>query len=262
LPDEEQTRPLRGADEARRRSDPRSRRYWLQRLDLVLPDEMRQAGALSFAELEDLTRRPLAGRASRETLEEWWEYARRRNWLEEPDPGLWRLTDTALRDVQAMRRRTSSPDPMVGANAVVKWALTAGAVGAAALLSGRYLTVWLAILVVCAVIVACLMIAAIVGKLLDPPIDRLVARWACDWLDGRSVRCQVWRPAAAGAFARLYQASGSVQVEQSRTEAGEDLHAGDVAARRSVASAALDPSPTDQARGAARASDGGEESPY
>jgi hypothetical protein len=213
LPNEEQTPARRGADEAIRRSDPRSRRYWLRRLDLVLPDEMRDAGALSFAELEEMASDSLAGRASRETLEEWWEYARRRRWLEELDPGLWRLTDTAVRDLQTLRRRISSPDPMVGASAVMRWALAAGAVGAAALLSGRYLTIWVAILVVCAVVAGGLAIAAIVGKLSDPSSDRLVARWACDWLDGRSVSWQIRRPAVVGVFDRLYQANGSERVE-------------------------------------------------
>jgi hypothetical protein len=221
---------------------------------------MREAGALSFNELEEMASRSLSGGASRETLNEWWEYARRRSWVEERDPGLWRLTDTALQDLHTMRQRVSSPDPMVGAKAVVKWALAAGAVGAAGLLSGRYLTTGVAILVVCAMLAVSLMIAAMVGKLLDPPMDRWVARWACDWLDGRSVGWQIWRPEADGMFRRLYQANGSERVERKRGEASEELHARVIAARNSVASAGLDVSVIDEAIAVARVSDGREKS--
>jgi hypothetical protein len=115
---------------------------------------------------------------------------------------------------------------MVGAKAVVKWALPAGAVGAAGLLSGRYLTTGVAILVVCAMLAVSLMFAAIVGKLLDPPMDRWVARWACDWLDGRSVGWQIWRPEADGMFRRLYQVNDSERVEKKRGESARSCMPG------------------------------------
>jgi hypothetical protein len=188
------------------RSDPRERRGWLRGLDLVLTDEIRDAGALSREELMQMAAQPLRERASRETIEEWWEYADRRSWLEEHGAGRWRLTSIGREEVQERRQRASQPDPLAGARAITKWALAAGVIGAASLLSGKYLTTGLAILAVCAAIVLGLLIVALVTSLLDVPTDRWIARNACDWLDGGRFRWWIRQhPAIEGEFRRLYQ---------------------------------------------------------
>jgi hypothetical protein len=198
------------------RSDPRERRGWLRGLDLVLTDEIRDAGALSHEELMQMAARPLKERASRETIEEWWEYADRRSWLEEHGAGRWRLTSIGREAVQERRRRASQPDPLAGARAITKWALAAGAIGAASLLSGKYLTTGLAILAACATIVLALLIAALISSLLDLPTDRWIARNACDWLDGRRFRWWIRRhPAVEGAVRRLHEEPAEVQPPES-----------------------------------------------
>jgi hypothetical protein len=92
------------------RSEPRERRRWLRFLDFVLTDEIREAGALSREELMKMSARPLRERASRETIEEWWEYAHRRNWLEEHGTGRWRMTSLGREEVREIRRRVSGPE--------------------------------------------------------------------------------------------------------------------------------------------------------
>jgi len=87
------------------RSDPRERRRWLRGLDFVLTDEIRDAGALSSEELMQMSAEPLRQQASRETIEEWWEYAQRRGWLEEHEAGRCRLTNLGREEVREIRRR-------------------------------------------------------------------------------------------------------------------------------------------------------------
>lgn len=145
---------LTEADEqTRRRSDPRRRRRALRALDLLLADEMREAGAVSLDELVELADRPFGGRASRETIAEWWEYACRRGWLEEHAAGRSRVSGLGREELHEQRQRASQPDPLVGAKAVTKWVLAVGVVGAAGLLSNKHLTTELAILIICATIV-------------------------------------------------------------------------------------------------------------
>ena len=201
-------------EQARRRSDPRERRRWLRFLDLVLPDEIRDAGALTFGELMEMAERPLDGRASRETIWEWWEYARRRSWLEEQESDRWRLTSSGREELHERRRRATQPDPLAGAAAITKWALAVGVVAASSLLAAGYLTTGLAILVVCAAIVLGLLLAALLMRFLDPWLDRTTARRACDWLDGRRVTWLTPRmPAVAGEVRRLYEGAESALSE-------------------------------------------------
>jgi hypothetical protein len=193
-------------EQARRRSDPRRRRRALRALDLLLTDEIREAGAVSLDELVEMAARALEGRASRETIAEWWEYACRRGWIVEQAAGRSRVSGLGREELHEQRRRASQPDPLVGAKAVTKWVLAVGVVGAAGLLSNKHLTTELAILVICATIVLALLIGALITRFLDPPVDSWIARCACDWLEGRRVD---WRirtvPAANGKVARLYE---------------------------------------------------------
>jgi hypothetical protein len=57
---------------------------------------------------------PLRDRASRKTIEEWWEYAKRRSWIEEHGPGRWRVTSLGREEVREIRRRIAQPDPLEG----------------------------------------------------------------------------------------------------------------------------------------------------
>jgi hypothetical protein len=160
--------------QARKRSDPRERRDVLRYLDLLLTDEMSDAGAVSLDELTEMADRRLDGRASRETIEEWREYTRRRGWLEEHDAGRWRVSGLGREELHERRRRASQPDPLAGAMAVMKWVLAVGVIGAAGLLSDKYLTTEIAILVFCATIVVALLLVALITKFLDPPVDRWI----------------------------------------------------------------------------------------
>ena len=202
-------------EQACRRSEPRARRGWLRALDFVLTDEGRDARALSPEELIELAARPLDGRASRETLKEGWEYANRRSWLEEHGTGRWRLTSTAREELHAIRRRITEPNPVEGVKAIMKWAVPAGAIGAAGLLSGKYLTTGIAIVVLCATVALGFVLAALISKLLDRPTDRWIARRACDWLDGRRVVWWILRlPAVNGDFHRLYQSQDDAELHE------------------------------------------------
>lgn len=193
-------------EQARQRSDPRLRRSWLRFLDPVLTDEIRDAGAISCDELLEMAARPLKERASRETIEEWWEYATRRGWLEECGADRCRLTAFARERLEARRQYVRSPDPSEWAKALVRWTLPAGALGAAGYLSDRYATAWLAVLMVCVTIALMLFVLAPVVYAVDKPSDRWLARRACDWLDGRRVRWSVPpRPAVCGNVDRLYR---------------------------------------------------------
>lgn len=150
-----------------------------------------------------------AGRASRETIAEWWEYTCRRGWIEEQAAGRWWVSRLGREELHEQRRRASQPDPLVGAKAVTKWVLAVGVVGAAGLLSNKHLTTELAILAICATIVVALLIGGLLTRFLDPPVDRWMARCACDWLEGRRVDWRVWTVSAAnGKVARLYEESG------------------------------------------------------
>jgi hypothetical protein len=200
-------------EQARKRSDPRERRWVLRYLDLPLTDEIRDAGALSVDELIEMADRPLGGRASRETIEEWWEYTRRRGWLEEHEAGRWRVSRLGREERHERRRRASQPDPLAGARAVTKWVLAVGVIGAAGLLSDRYTTTEIAILAFCAAIVVALLLVALMTKFLDPPVDRWIVHRACDWLEGRRVGLLIRTvPAAEGKVVRLYEESAEGEV--------------------------------------------------
>lgn len=123
--------------QAARRSDPWERRGWLRFLDPVLADEIRWAGALSCEELIDLAARPLDGRASRETIQEWWEYAWRRGWLVAHEADRFQLTDLARTEIQARRESLWQPNPFDWAKALAKWTLPAGAIGLAGYWTGK-----------------------------------------------------------------------------------------------------------------------------
>jgi len=152
--------------------------------------------------------RPLKDRASRETIEEWWEYADRRGWLEGHGAGHWGLSSIGRSDIRELRQSISGPDPADWAKALMRWALPAGAIGAAVLLSDKDLTIGLAIVIISAIIVVALLLAALITRFLDPPLERWIARRACDWLDGRRVRWWILEHSAVeGEVRRLYEAN-------------------------------------------------------
>lgn len=196
-----------GKGQANARSDLRERRWALRFLDLPLTDEMRDAGAVSLDELVEMADRPFEGRASRETIEEWWEYSRSRSWIEEQEGGRWRVTGLGREELHERRRRASQPDPLAGAKAVIKWGLPAGVFASAVVLSGKSLTTAIALLLICGTVALSLLIVALIVWFVDPPLDRWIARRACDWLDGRRVGLWIRQlPAVEGEVRRLYEA--------------------------------------------------------
>jgi len=170
------------------RSDPRRRRIWLAQLDPILGEEIRQAGAVSCEELAALAERPLKATAGAATIEEWWEYAYRRSWIEEHTPGRCRLTDVGREGLARLRRSNAGTDPAELAKGLLKWIAPTGAVLATAYASSRHDGALAAILLIGMAVAVLLFIAAPLVKLLDGPLDRLIARRACRWLEDRELR--------------------------------------------------------------------------
>jgi peptidoglycan/LPS O-acetylase OafA/YrhL len=80
-------------------------------------------------------------------------------------------------------------------------------VGFAGLASGRYLVLEIAILIMAGVIIVSLLLAVGMSRAIELPMDRWLARRACDWLEGR----RIWpaRGTSRGQvdFIRLYKLS-------------------------------------------------------
>jgi hypothetical protein len=183
-----------------------ARRYWLRFLDAPLAGEIRAAGALGFDELVDAVPRILRcdeGQVDRETIEEWWEYAKRRRWLEEVG-SLWALTERARKELQEKQERVKSPDPKHLASGLARWVIPTSLVAFAGLASGRYLVLESAILVMAGVIIVGLLLAAATSRATDPPTDRWLARGACDWLEGRRIWPALGTNRDQVDFTRLY----------------------------------------------------------
>jgi len=163
----------------------RLRRGWLRFLDAPLAGAIRAAGALDLHELADAAPRILRCDKDRirvETVQEWWEFAWRRGWLECAGRRC-RLTETARTDLRAQREQENSPDPMLLARWIAGVTITSAA-GIAGLLS-RNLEVVAAILIVAGVIIVSLILVAALLRLIERPFDLWFARLACDSLEGR-----------------------------------------------------------------------------
>lgn len=188
------------------RSEAPARRYWLRFLDAPLTSEIRAAGALDFDELTAAVPRILRcdeGWVKGETIQEWWEFAMRRRWLE-PVGSLWGLTESADKDLRTERERINSPDPKRLAGSVWRWVVPTGLAGAAGLASGKYLVLEAAILVVVGVIVIGLLLGAAISRATDPSTNRWFALRACDWLEGRPVGWAFGANRKPADFTRLY----------------------------------------------------------
>lgn len=189
------------------RSEVWVRRYWLRFLDAPLTSEIRAAGSLDFDELADAVPRILRcdeDRVDRETIQEWWEFAVRRRWLEPVGPR-WGLTERADNDLRAEYERVNSPDPRRLAAGIARWVLPTGLVGAVGLLSAKYLSIDLAIVATAGVIIVSLLLAAAVIQVVRRPTDRWFARRACDWLEGRPIWPARGTNRGEAAFSRLDQ---------------------------------------------------------
>jgi hypothetical protein len=183
------TRSLDPTDSRNPRSDPRRRRGWLRDLDSTLGSELEEAGALSRAELVEFVKQPLRGRASPATIDEWWEYAYRRSWIEEHGDRRCRLTTSGLSGLHARRQRDAGIDQAGLGRAILKWVLPASTVGATAYLAGRFPASTASILLVAVGVAVGLILLAPLMRRFDQIMTRQEARRACDWLDDR----YVWR---------------------------------------------------------------------
>jgi len=171
-----------------------------------LAGEIRAAGSLDFDELAAAVPRILRCDESRveiATIEEWWEYAKRRGWLK-PAGSLWQLSNKALADLREEHERVNSPDPRHLAGGLVRWVIPTSLVGFAGLASGRYLVLEAAILVMAGVIIVSLLLAAGMSRAIERPMDRWLARRACDWLEGRPVPWAFGTNRRSADFSRLY----------------------------------------------------------
>jgi hypothetical protein len=188
------------------RSEIPARRYWLKFLDAPLAREIRLAGALDFDELADAVPRILRcdeDRIHRETIQEWWEFAMRRRWLEQVGPR-WGLTVQARKELQEEQERVNSPDPKHLASGLARWVISTSLVGFAGLATGRYLVLEAAILVMAGVIIVGLLLAAATSRATDPSMDRWFACRACDWLEGRPMSWVLGANRQSANFIRLY----------------------------------------------------------
>jgi hypothetical protein len=120
------------------------------------------------------------------TIKEWWEFAKRRRWLE-PVGSRWGLTEKAEKDLQTERDRVNNPDPKRLAGSVAHLVIPTSLIGFAGLASGRYLQLDAAIFAMAAIIILSLLVVAGLSRAVDPPMDRWLALRACDWLEGRSI---------------------------------------------------------------------------
>lgn len=169
------------------RSDPRRRRVWLAQLDPILGEEILQAGAVSCEELVLLAERPLKNRGSPAAIEEWWEYAYRRSWIEEHTPERCRMTDVGREGLEKLRQSSAGTDPAELGKGLLKWIAPTGAVAVTAYLSNKQDGAVAAILLIGLAVAAMLFLAAPLVKLLGGPLDRSVARRACMWLEDRDL---------------------------------------------------------------------------
>jgi hypothetical protein len=193
------------------RSEVPARRYWLKFLDTPLAREIRTAGALNFDELARAVPRILRcdeSRVNRETIQEWWEYAQRRGWLE-PAGTLWRLSDRALADLREEHERVNSPDPRHLAGGLARWVIPTSLAGATWLLGAKYLSLDLAVLSLGIVVIIGLLLSAAISHVTDPSTDRGLARRACDWLEGRPVPWGLGANRRPAEFTRLYDVHDS-----------------------------------------------------
>ena len=184
-----------------------ARRYWLRFLDAPLAGEIRAAGALDFDELVGAIPRILQcdeDRVHRETIQEWWEYSKRRRWLE-PVESLWGLTEKAESDLRAEQERVNSPDVKRLAGNVSRWVIPGSLAGATGLLGAKYLSIDLAILAVAVVVIVGLLLAETFSRATDPSTNRWLARRACDWLEGRRIRPARGTNRGQVDFTRLYE---------------------------------------------------------
>lgn len=187
------------------RSEVPARRYWLRFLDAPMAKGFRDAGALDFDELVSAVPRVLrchGGRVSSETVQEWWEFAMRRRWLEPVGPRCG-LTEKAEKDLRAEYERVNSPDTKRLAGHVSRWVLPTGLAGAIGLISAKYLSIDLAIAGIAGVIIGGLLFAGAFTRATDPPMDRWFARRACDWLEGRPTTWALGANRKSADFSRL-----------------------------------------------------------
>jgi hypothetical protein len=212
------------ASETRRRSAPRVRRSWLRNLDLALSKELRDAGTLSCPELFEMTEKPLHARASMATIVEWWEYAYRRGWLEEHGAGRCRLTQVAVQDLRAARRRELGPDYLTGARVLLGWIAPAGLIATIATMTRSGLSFYGYVLAAVLAVAVCLAAAAIILRLTEPWLGRVNARSSTDLLEGRRVRF-LWlvAPAIEGEPQRVYSPD-ELCAPGHAMPAGEEAH--------------------------------------
>jgi hypothetical protein len=202
------------------RSEVPARRYWLRFLDAPLAREIRATGALDFDELVGAVPRILRcdeSRVETATIEEWWEYAKRRGWLEPAGP-LWRLSNRALADLHEEHERVNSPDPKHLAGGVARWVLPTSLAGATWLFGAKYLSLDLAVLSLGIVVMIGLLLSAAISRATDPSTDRGLARRACDWLEGRPVPWALGANRRSADFSRLYDtyARGASDIDRKR----------------------------------------------
>jgi hypothetical protein len=189
------------------RSEIPARRYWLRFLDEPLAKEFRDAGALDIDGLVGVAPRILRcdeNSVKKETIQEWWEYSKRRRWLE-PVESLWGLTERAENDLRKERERVNSPDAKRLASKVSHWVIPGSLAGATGLLGAKYLSIDLAILAIAVVVIVGLLLAEVFSRATDPSMDRWFARRACGWLEGRPVPWALGVNRNPADFARLYE---------------------------------------------------------
>jgi hypothetical protein len=133
------------------------------------------------------------------TIEEWWEYAYRRSWIDEHTPGRCRVTDVGREGLEKLRQASAGTDPAELAKGLLRWIAPTGAVVVTAYVSSKHDGAVAAVLLIGIAVAVMLFIAAPLVKMLDGPLDRLVARRACKWLEDQELWFAKRAPAASRA---------------------------------------------------------------
>lgn len=188
---------LRTMGRANDRSAVTDRRRRLHSLDVVLCDELEDAGALTFNALREqvVGRDLLSTPVSDDTLWEWWHYAHRRQIVQpRPNEDEMALSDRG-RVALSEARRAAAPVSAPKARAVVQYLVPPGIIGLVAVSVGivsANVLVAVGVAIVISVMLLYWLLAEVTDRLfakhVNPRFQRAELKANVAWLDGKEVR--------------------------------------------------------------------------
>lgn len=214
------------------RSAVTDRRLRLRSLDVVLCNELEDAGGLTFNALREqvISRELLSTAVSDDTLWEWWHYAHRRRIVERgPNEGEMALSDRG-RVALSEARRAAAPVSAAKARAVLQYLVPSGIIGFVVGIVSTSVLVAAGVAIVIGVVLLYWLLAEgtdrLFAKYVNPRFQREELKAYVAWLDGDEVR---WLGRVS------YEAVDARKIKRLDTpELPQNL----------VSTAAADPSPT------------------